>query len=93
MTAKDLFTLNDLPDEAKDPDFWTFLSDKNLPRLANFQILNELRKYDPEALNDPQTRTLLGKLKALQEMIDLPESLKNHKDSPELDSDNPVEDL
>jgi hypothetical protein len=93
MNNKPIHRVEDIPDEKQDPEFWTFIANENIPRIANFMLLRELRKYDPEALNNEQLRTQLGKLKAYQEMIDLPFVLKQQTEKSSDISDNPLDNL
>lgn len=70
-----IYNLEDIPDPKQEPEFWSMLNNPNFKQVVNFIILNELRKYNPETLNDAQCRTELAKLKAYQELIDLPQGL------------------
>lgn len=71
------YRIDDLPDPDINPDLWKLLDDPNLPKLAVALILNVSREYKPELLNDAQCRTQLAKIKAYQELIDLPAALRN----------------
>lgn len=93
MNNKPIHRTEDLPTEEEDPEFWTFIANENIPRIANFMLLREVRKYDPETLNSEQCRTQLAKIKAFQEMIDLPFVLKNQNNTEGQASDNPLDEL
>ena len=86
-----IYKLDFLPDPKEDPDLWKFIDDPNLPRLINAVMLNEVRKYQPETLNNEQCRTQLARLKAFQEIIDLPLALKNIGEKTDIPSDIPPE--
>lgn len=78
--AKPFYLLDELPKD--DDPFWGIVNSPHLSNLVNFQIINELRKFDPVALSDAQCRTQLGKLKGLQELLDLPVALKKKDEKP-----------
>lgn len=71
MSAKLILSLDDIPDEEADPLFYAAASNNTLKGLLNFQIINEIRKYDVERLTNRQCALILSKLKAMTERIDL----------------------
>jgi len=82
---KPIYNLTDLPEPDKEPEFWTFIADPNFKVVANLMILNEIRKYVPEQLTSEACRTQLAKIRAYQELLDLPRALEN-KDFEEMKS-------
>lgn len=83
MELPEFLNINEPPDPKLYPEFWNLIQDKNFALAVNFLVINEIRKYAPEQLNSDQCRTQLGKIKALQELLDLPKALLV-KDEPEL---------
>jgi hypothetical protein len=71
MNAKLILSLEDIPDAESDPGMHSSASNKSLQGLLVFQVLNEIRKYDPESLTNRQCALVLAKAKALIERIDL----------------------
>lgn len=67
--------LEDFPSEEKDPEFWATLTSPHFQKSVGFLLLNETRKYQPEILTDDACRSHLAKIKALQELYDLPNAL------------------
>lgn len=67
---KTLYDLSFIPDEAKDPELWNMLRGDKFKAVLNLLILNEIRRYNPETLNDAQCRTQLAKLNAYLNAID-----------------------
>ncbi len=80
------FRLDEIPDSKDNPEFWSLVNNPHLCQCILFLIVNEIRKYDPEALSNESCRTELAKLKALQELLDLPKGL-SAKPEPPLSSD------
>jgi hypothetical protein len=59
-----------IPTEEADPKFWQTLGGAEFKRVMSLLIFNEIRRYNPETLNDQQCRTQLAKIKAYQDAID-----------------------
>lgn len=66
----------DFPKYGEEPEFWKVMESKPFIQSVIFLMLNESRKCDPAMLNDAQCRTQLAKIKAYQELLDLPTALK-----------------
>lgn len=80
------YTLDNIPDAEKNPDFWRIVQSPEFKHTVNFLILNEIRKFDPASLTNDSTRSQLAKLKAWQELLDLPDALLNKdKEAPPSD--------
>ena len=77
--VKPFYDRSGIPSEEKNPEFYSFITNDIYAHINVLMILNELRKYDPETLNDQQHRTVLGKLKAFQTMIDFPHGIVNQE--------------
>ena len=71
------YTMEDIPDPKKDPEFWSTLQSPHFKNTVNFLIINEIRKYNPEVLSDESSRSQLAKLKAYQELLDFPTAILN----------------
>jgi hypothetical protein len=69
------YNLEGLPTPDQDKKFWDLVEHQDFKHTVNFLIINELRKFDPAMLNNDQCRTQLSKLKAWQELLDLPTAI------------------
>jgi hypothetical protein len=74
---KPIYDKSGIPKPEENPEFYAVITNPNYAHINVLMILNELRKYEPEALNDQQCRTQLAKLKAFQSMIDFPHAVIN----------------
>jgi hypothetical protein len=59
-----------LPSEEQDPKLWQMIGGQEFKRVMMLLMLNEVRKYPPETLNDQQCRTQLAKISAYRDAID-----------------------
>ena len=80
-----LYSVKDIPTEEQDNQFYEFIRNDRYKEIANLLILNELRKYDPEALTPEACKVTLAKMKAFQELLDLPDALLNKTEEIEED--------
>lgn len=80
-----LYSVDDIPTEDQDEKFYEFIRDDKFKAIANLLILNELRKYDPEAITSEACKVSLAKMKAYQELLDLPSALLNKPEEIEED--------
>ena len=87
---KPFYLAEDIPNEKDDPEFWQTLQSPGFKHSINFLIINEIRKYDPEALSTASIRSQLAKLKAYQELLDLPKALLEKDKEPELTDELPT---
>ena len=78
---KPFYLTENIPDQEEHPEFWSLLSNPHLSQCIIFLIINEIRKYDPEALTAEGCRSQLAKLKGFQELLDFPDALLR-KDTP-----------
>lgn len=76
--------MDELPTPESTPEFWRDIQSDHVKNNINFQILNEIRKYEPELLSEAACRVQLAKLKAMIEMLDLPKSLLSHKNETQM---------
>ncbi len=74
------YTIDEIPDPEKNPEFWSTIQSPHFKSSINFLIINEIRKYSPETMSSASCRTQLAKLKAWQELLDLPKGLLNQED-------------
>lgn len=70
----------EIPTPEANPEFYALITNPIYANINVLMIINELRKYEPEVLNDAQCRTQLAKLKAFQTMIDFPYSVINKEE-------------
>ena len=80
---KTILTFEDIPDAEKDPEFWSVIQSEAYKKVANLLLLNEVRRYNPAELTNESCRSQLAKIKAFQEMIDLPQILLVEKQTVE----------
>lgn len=93
MKTNSFLHLDELPDEKSSPEFWGLITSENFKAVANFLIVNEIRKYPIESLSDSACRVQLARIKAFQEMLDFGKAAINHKSKVEesLSADNIIE--
>ncbi len=87
---KPFYLAEDIPDPKEDSEFWQTMQSPGFKHSVNFLIINEIRKYNPESLSVASTRTQLAKLKAYQELLDLPKALLDKDKEPELTDELPT---
>lgn len=71
MNGKLILSPEEIPNEENDPNLYAAADNPTLKGILVFQIINEIRKYNPEELTNRQCALQLAKLKAMTERIDL----------------------
>ena len=87
--SEPIYNISDFPDAKKDPKMWEIIKAPSFQQVVSLLIFNEIRKFDPAVLNDQQTRTQLGRLKAYQELLDFPDAIMKMDDKSDDISDDP----
>ena len=70
-----VFNIKNIPKPEEDKDLWAVIGSPKLPYLVNLLILNEIRKVNPSKLTFEESVAHAAKLKALQDLMDLPSFL------------------
>lgn len=79
-SVKPFYYLDTIPDAEKNPDFWNIITSPHFSNVANYLIINEVRKYSAENITDAACRVQLAKIQAYANLLDLPRALLNNKD-------------
>lgn len=59
------------------PKFWQVVESEELKQALIFTIINELRSFSIDKLNDNECRSILAKIQAYATMIDFGDSVLN----------------
>lgn len=71
MNGKLILSIEDIPSPVIDPHLYAAADNPTLKGILAFQVINEIRKYEPEALTNRQCAIQLAKLRAMVERIDI----------------------
>ena len=86
--AKPFHYLDQIPTAESDPNFWNVITSPHFLNVANYLILNELRKYPAESLSDNACRVQLAKMQAYSNLLALPRALLYQGESDPLQNDD-----
>jgi hypothetical protein len=77
-----IYRSEEIPTESRDKEFWADITKENLKYTYNYLIVSQLRKLNPDGMTAVECRVAISKLKVLQELLDFPDQIVDHRTLP-----------